>query len=593
MMNESAIAKGTVQNAYGNLLSVKFEGSISLGEVGFVHLGNHKLKAEVIEIESNIAKVQVFEDTTGVRLGTEVYFEKTLLEVSLAPGLLGSIYDGLQNPLEEIANTSGAYLPRGLYFDPIDDVKHWSFTPSVKIGSVVKRGDVLGVVPEGRFSHKIFVPFQFYDEYTVVWVADQGSYTVKDPIAKLQDSRGNELKVTMLQKWPVKRQLMIGERIKPYQMLYTGLRILDTQNPLMLGETLCTPGPFGAGKTVMQHHLAKYSSVDIVIVVACGERAGEVVETLKTFPYLKDVYTDEPLINRTIIICNTSSMPVAAREASVYTGMAIAEYYRQMGLNVLLLADSTSRWMQAMREMSGRLEEIPAEEAFPAYLASRVANFYERAGVIVTPDKSQGSITVVGAVSPAGGNFQEPGTQATLKVVSAFACLSKEYADARKYPAIDPLASWSKCREEVIKIMSKQFDSWGQFLALTDKLLTQGLEVSKRMEVIGLEGTLISDYVIYLKSEMYSFVYLQQNAFDKEDAYCPLERQVAMVKLLFPVLRADFAFKTHDEAKAFFIDIQGEFKNINYLPFKSDSYKKAEEKIHDMVMKQELYAKGL
>ncbi len=593
MISENALAKGRVQNAYGNLLSVKFEGSISLGEVGFVHLNNHKLKSEVIEIEGDIAKIQVFEDTTGVRLATEVYFERTLLEVSLAPGLLGSIYDGLQNPLEEIANTSGAYLPRGLYLDPINDVKHWNFTPKIHVGATVKRGDLLGAVPEGRFTHKIFVPFQRYGEYTVTWIAEQGSYTVNDPIAKLRDARGEEFKVTMLQKWPVKRQLMIGERVKPDQMLYTGLRILDTQNPLLLGETLCTPGPFGAGKTVMQHHLAKYSSVDIVVIVACGERAGEVVETLKTFPHLKDVYTDEPLINRTIIICNTSSMPVAAREASVYTGMAIAEYYRQMGLNVLLLADSTSRWMQAMREMSGRLEEIPAEESFPAYLASRVANFYERAGVIVTPDSSKGSITVVGAVSPAGGNFNEPGTQATLKVVSAFACLSKEYADARKYPAIDPLASWSKCREEITKIMSKQFESWGKFLSLTDKLLFQGLEIGKRMEVVGLEGTLMSDYVIYLKSEVYSFVYLQQNAFDKEDAYCPLERQVAMVKLMFPLLQKEFSFKTHDEAKAFFVDMQSELKNINYLPFKSESYRKAEEKIEEMLKSQESYAKSL
>ncbi|MBM3201186.1 MAG: V-type ATP synthase subunit A [Chlamydiae bacterium] len=588
MIVENTTAKGKVQNAYGNLLSVKFEGSISLGEVGFVHVGNHKLKAEVIEIESDIAKIQVFEDTTGIRLGTEVTFDRTLLEVSLAPGLLGSIYDGLQNPLEEIANTAGAYLPRGLYVDPIDDVKHWAFTPNAQVGSTVKKGDLLGIVPEGRFSHKIFVPFQWQGEYKVTWIAEAGSYTVKDTIAKLEDKNGKELKVTMLQKWPVKRQLMIGERIKPHKMLFTGLRILDTQNPLLQGETLCTPGPFGAGKTVTQHHLAKYSSVDIVIVVACGERAGEVVETLKTFPFLKDVYTDEPLINRTIIICNTSSMPVAAREASVYTGMAIAEYYRQMGLNVLLLADSTSRWMQAMREMSGRLEEIPAEEAFPAYLSSRVANFYERAGVIITPDQAEGSITVVGAVSPAGGNFNEPGTQATLKVVAAFACLSKEYADARKYPAIDPLASWSKCRDDVAKIMSKHFEHWGRFLELTDKLLVQGLEVSKRMEVVGLEGTLISDYVVYLKSELYSFVYLQQNAFDKEDAFCPLERQVSMVKILYPLLQKDFTFKNHDEAKAFFVDIQRELKNINYLPFQSESYKKAEEKIEGM-----LYAKGL
>lgn len=582
-MQESDKTTGKVHSAYGNLVLVKFSGSISQGEVGFLQVENQTLKAEVIEIEGEIAKLQVFEETSGVKLGTEIVFEKTLLEVDLGPGLLGSVFDGLQNPLEEIANRTGLLLPRGVYLDPLDDVKHWSFTPEKSVGDAVERGYALGHVAEGRFHHKIFVPFKLYGKYTVSWIAAAGSYTIEDPIAKLHDEKGNEIVVTMRQKWPIKHQLQIGERVQAEEMLFTGLRILDTETPIRKGDTMAVPGPFGAGKTVLQHHLAKYASVDIVIIVACGERAGEVVETLQTFPHLEDVYTGEALINRTIIICNTSSMPVSAREASVYTGMTIAEYYRQMGLNVLLLADSTSRWMQAMREMSGKLEEIPAEDAFPAYLGSRIASFYERSGVIVTPEKQQGSITSIGAVSPSGGNMAEVGVQNTLKVVTAFACLSKELSDARIYPSIDPHQSWSKSRESVGKLMSKHYDRWEDFLALSSATLRQGEEIKKRIEVVGLEGTSTDDHETMLKAELYSFVYLQQNAFDKEDAFCSLERQVEAVKLLLPVLETNYKFADHDELKAFFVNLQTELKNMNYLPFGSAPYKQAVGKVKEMI----------
>ncbi len=412
--------KGKVVNAFGNLLQVKFDGEIRQGEVAMVEMGEIKLKGEVIEVAGGEAKVQVFEDTRGVALGTEVSFSGDLLEAELGPGLLTSIYDGLQNPLEEVANAAGLLLPRGLYIKPLDRTRHWDYTPTTKVGDKLRRGDSFGYTLEGRFKHRIMVPFNRYGEYTVTSVVSAGSYTIDQVVAKATDEKGVEHEFTMVQKWPIKGAMLEGEKIRASNMLKTGLRIIDTQFPIMQGGTFCTPGPFGAGKTVLQHHLAKYSDVDIVIVCACGERAGEVVEVLREFPHLEDPHTGESLMNRTVIICNTSSMPVAARESSIYMGVTIAEYYRQMGLNVLLLADSTSRWAQAMREMSGRLEEIPGEEAFPAYLASRIAEFYERSGVVQLKDGSTGSVTIGGAVSPAGGNFEEPVTQSTLAVVSAF-----------------------------------------------------------------------------------------------------------------------------------------------------------------------------
>jgi len=462
---KSTLATGKVVKAFGNLLQVAFEGSIRQGEVAMVKLDGIRLKSEVIEINGNEAKIQVFEDTRGVQLGTEVEFEGQLLEAELGPGLLTSILDGLQNPLEKVADAAGLFLPRGIYIDPLDRKRSWNYEPRAKVGQTVHRGDTLGTTLEGRFHHQIMVPFSFYGSYKITWVIGAGSYHVDTVVAKVVDEAGVEHSLTMVQRWPIKMPLTQGERIKPSKMLDTGCRIIDTQFPILKGGTFCTPGPFGAGKTVLQHHLSKYSAVDIVIVVACGERAGEVVEILREFPHLTDPHTGKTLMERTVIICNTSSMPVAARESSVYMGMTIGEYYRQMGLDVLVLADSTSRWAQAMREISGRLEEIPGEEAFPAYLASRIANFYERSGVLLLKNGSTGSITVGGAVSPAGGNFEEPVTQATLAVVGAFLGLSRARSDSRRYPAIDPLISWSKYIAEIAKVLDTQVAGWGKMVS--------------------------------------------------------------------------------------------------------------------------------
>lgn len=577
-------ATGTVVQAFGNLLHVRFEGSIRQGETGRVLVGDESLLAEVIEISGSEAKMQVFEDTRGVKFNTPVHFNGHLLEAELGPGLLSSIFDGLQNPLEKVAKETGVYLSRGVYLPTLDRERLWDFTPSAKAGDLLQRGDLLGTVPESRFSHAIMVPFSFFGKVKITSVAKKGSYTVDAIIAEGEDEKGNPVSFKMMQKWPVKNSLMEGKKIAPTRMMDTGLRILDTQFPVLKGGTFCSPGPFGAGKTVMQHHLSKYAAVDIVVIVACGERAGEVVEVLRTFPDLIDPHTQEPLMKRTVMICNTSSMPVAAREASVYMGAAIAEYYRQMGLDVLLLADSTSRWAQAMREMSGRLEEIPGEEAFPAYLASRISAFYERSGEIQLKGGKIGSLTIGGSVSPAGGNFEEPVTQASLAIVGAFHGLSRARSDARRYPAIDPLISWTKYLKETSKTLNKYLGSWEDKVTLALHILKKGDEIGKRMEVVGEEGVALADMILYLKSELYEFCYLQQNAFDKEDSYCPLERQVEMFRLIQSIFETHFDFDAHDAARGFFLNLQNDIKNINFLPFHSakylDSMKQVIEKIN-------------
>jgi V/A-type H+/Na+-transporting ATPase subunit A len=580
-MKESATGK--VVKAFGNLLHIAFEGEIRQGEVGMVRLGNLSLKAEVIEIAGDLAKVQVYEDTRGIKLNTPVEFSRHLLEAELGPGLLTSIVDGLQNPLEKVADASGLFLSRGVYLLPLDRVKHWDYHPTAKVGDLVERGDFLGFTMEGRFHHQIMVPFASLGVFTLSWVIKPGSYTIDTVVAKGVDEHGHESAFTMVQKWPVKNSLFAGEKVKCSKMMDTGMRIIDTQLPILKGGTFCSPGPFGAGKTVMQHHLAKYSSVDIVVITACGERAGEVVEVLRTFPHLIDPHTSEPLINRTVIICNTSSMPVSAREASIYMGVTIAEYYRQMGLDVLLLADSTSRWAQAMREMSGRLEEIPGEEAFPAYLGSRIAAFYERSGVVLLKNGEKGSLTIGGTVSPAGGNFEEPVTQATLSVVGAFLGLSRTRSDARRYPAIDPLISWSKYVDECGKELEKRVEGWTKMVERAARFLKEGDEIGKRMEVVGEEGIVLKDMIIFLKSELYEFSYLQQNAFDKEDAYCPLNRQIPLFQLIDAIFRAPFTFDSHDAARTFFLELQNEIKNMNFMPFNSERYNEMMTRIREKV----------
>ncbi|HPW47648.1 MAG TPA: V-type ATP synthase subunit A, partial [Rectinema sp.] len=499
------MTEGFVTAVNGNMVSIQTEGIVTMNEVAYILVGERRLKSEVIRIRGTSVQAQVYEITKGIRVGNRVEFSNELLSVELGPGLLGQIYDGLQNPLPEIANKVGYFLEPGLYLRALPRDIKWHFTPLLRKGDVLKRGMGIGWVPERYFRHIIMMPFDLYGEWKVIEIAPEGDYTIDEAIAEVADSKGNKRHIRMCFSWPVKRAVdCYSERLKPSEPLVTKTRIIDTFFPVAKGGTYCIPGPFGAGKTVLQQVTSRHAEVDIVLIAACGERAGEVVETLKEFPQIIDPKTGRSLMERTVIICNTSSMPVAAREASVYTAVTIAEYYRQMGLDVLLLADSTSRWAQAMREMSGRLEEIPGEEAFPAYLESVIAAFYERAGIVRLYNGKLGSLTIGGTVSPAGGNFEEPVTQATLKVVGAFHGLSRERSDARKYPSIHPLDSWSKY-DGIMPRSAVQY---------AHSFLERGAEISAMMKVVGEEGTSLEDYVIYLKSEFLDAVYLQQNSFD-------------------------------------------------------------------------------
>ncbi len=559
--------KGKVVSVNGNLVSVEFTGNVSMNEICYVKVDNTQLKSEVIRIRGNVAQVQVYEMTGGIKCGDEVEFTGDMLSAELGPGILGQVYDGLQNPLPILAEKAGWFLERGNYANGLDHEKKWEFTPTASVGDTVKAGSYVGTVPEGFFTHKILVPFYLLGNYKVKSVAEKGEYTVKETIAVITDEKGNEIELSMSFKWPVKRAVRCySERLAPTETMETKVRLIDSFFPVAKGGTYCIPGPFGAGKTVLQHTTSKYADVDIVIIAACGERAGEVVETITEFPELTDPKTGRSLMERTVIICNTSSMPVASREASVYTSVTLAEYYRQMGLHVLLLADSTSRWAQALREMSGRLEEIPGEEAFPAYLESYIAAFYERAGIVRLADGSVGSVTIGGTVSPASGNFEEPVTQATLKVVGAFHGLSRERSDARKYPAIDPLISWSKYKSVIDRDKSEYCRS----------LLIEGDEIGSMMKVIGEEGTTLEDYITYLKAEMLDAVYLQQNSFDLIEANCGIERQRYVTDKLIGILGSDYNLGDKDEARAFFNRMRQRFIDWNYKEFLSSDFKWAE-----------------
>lgn len=567
-------SSGKVLGVNGNMVSVLVDGTVSLNEVGYILVGDKRLKSEVIRIKGDRAEMQVFEMTGGIGVGDSVEFSGELLAVELGPGLLTQIYDGLQNPLPQLAEQCGFFLQRGIYLNALPRSTRWDFTPKAKTGDKVSAADTLGTVPEGIFEHRIMVPFDLNESYTVKRIAETGSYSVDDEIAVLADQQGNERSLTMSFNWPVKRAIdRYEERLKPEKPMITKVRLIDTFFPVALGGTYCIPGPFGAGKTVLQQITSRHAEVDIVIIAACGERAGEVVETLKEFPELIDPRTGKSLMERTIIICNTSSMPVAAREASVYTAVTLAEYYRQMGLNVLLLADSTSRWAQAMREMSGRLEEIPGEEAFPAYLESVIAGFYERAGVVRLKDGSIGSVTIGGTVSPAGGNFEEPVTQATLKVVGAFHGLSRERSDARKYPAIHPLESWSKYKG-VIEPRKTEY---------ARTVLHRGDEVGQMMKVVGEEGTSIDDYITYMKSDFIDYVYLQQNSFDPVDAAVGVERQTYVFKLLFEVIASTYDLSQKDEARTWFNQLRQLFLDYNGSEWKSEDFEKHESAIRKML----------
>lgn len=560
---------GHVVGVNGNLVKVAFDDTVIKNEVGFILVGEESLKGEVIRIVDGVADLQVYEDTTGLSCGDKVEFTGELLSVELGPGLLTQVYDGLQNPLPLLAEKCGFFLQRGVYLDPIPN-KEWDFTVTRKVGDVVSAGDSFGTVQELMFTHKIMVPFTLNGEWKITSIVPSGKYKAKYTLCVIENNKGQKKELCMIITQPVKAPIKAySERVRPDEPMVTKIRLIDTFLPVAKGGTYCIPGPFGAGKTVLQHLTSKNADVDIVIIAACGERAGEVVETLKEFPELIDPKTGRSLMERTIIVCNTSSMPVAAREASVYTAVTMAEYYRNMGLDVLLLADSTSRWAQAMREMSGRLEEIPGDEAFPAYLESRIAEFYERAGKVRLKDGSFGSVTIGGTVSPAGGNFEEPVTQATLKVVGAFHGLSRERSDARKYPAIDPLDSWSKY-EGIIPKKDVQY---------AYSFVKRGSEVNQMMKVVGEEGTTLDDYIVYLKGDFVDSCYYQQNSFDPVDATVTVERQKHVFALLLEILRADFALSDKKEARSFFNALRQRFLDWNGTSENKEEYQTIEKDI--------------
>ena len=566
---------GQVTGVNGNLIKVSFDGSVRKNEVGYIIVEDKRLKGEVIRINNGEASMQIYEMSNGIKVGDAVEFTGELMSVELGPGLLTQVYDGLQNPLPELAEQCGFFLERGVYLDAIPD-RSWDFTPMVSAGDAVEAGDAIGSVPEGLFKHIIMVPFSLKGkDWTVKSIKKAGSYNVRETICVIENANGEEKELSMVFTQPIKEPVKCyAERLRPDEPMITKIRCIDAFLPVAKGGTFCVPGPFGAGKTVLQHMEAKNADADVVIVAACGERAGEVVEVLKEFPELEDPRTGRSLMERTIIICNTSSMPVAAREASCYTAVTLAEYYRQMGLDVLLLADSTSRWAQAMREMSGRLEEIPGEEAFPAYLESTIAAFYERAGKVRLNNGRLASITIGGTVSPAGGNFEEPVTQATLKVVGAFHGLSRERSDARKYPAIHPVESWSKYKGVV------DMDRVNAARAI----LIRGNEINQMMKVVGEEGTSAEDYIIYQKGELLDATFLQQNPFDPIDAADVPERQQREFDRLYDAMTQNYDITDKKEIRAFFNQLRQEFLDWHGTIFETPEFEAQDKKIEDFYM---------
>ena len=550
---------------------------------------DERLMSEVLRVNGKTADIQVFEDTKGVGVGDMVYQSGELLSVELGPGCLSQIFDGLQNPLERLAQIHGTFLKRGVQIDALDRSKEWSFVAAARVGDRLRAGETLGTVQEGRFTHKIMVPFNQRGIVTVETIKE-GTFPVDTVIAQVRDEQGKTHKLNMIQRWPVKKSIAETlarngktKRHFPSEPLITQQRLIDTFLPIARGGTACIPGPFGAGKTVLQHTLSKYAAVDIVIVIACGERAGEVVETITEFPHLQDPTGTGTLMDRTTIICNTSSMPVAAREASIYTGMTLGEYYRQMGYNVLLLADSTSRWAQAMRETSNRLEEIPGEEGFPAYIDSAIKGLYERAGVISNEAGESGSMTMIGTVSPAGGNFEEPVTQSTLATVKCFLGLSYDRAYKRFFPAVDPLISWSRYLDQLAPWYRVNIsEHWVEQVKEMQELIVTGEGINQMMQVTGEEGVTLADYVTYQKALFLDMVFLQQDAFDKIDSACPMVRQQFSFNLIFDIARSKLRFAGKKEARDFFVKLTGLFKNLNYAHYESSEYKEYVAKIEEL-----------
>ena len=575
---------GKVQGIISNIVIVETEGAVSQNEICYITIGGVKLMAEVIKVNGKNAYVQVFDSTRGLRIGTEVEFAGHMLEATLAPGIISRNYDGLQNDLERMESL---FIERGTQTDPIDFEKLWEYKPLAKVGDTVTAGDWLGEVKELWVAHKIMVPFVMNGTYTVKSLAEAGEYNVNKVVAVLTDSEGNDYDVTMVQKWPVKKAIKgYVAKPRPSRIMETGVRAIDTFNPIADGGTGFIPGPFGAGKTVLQHAISKQAEADLIIMVACGERANEVVEIFAEFPHLDDPRTGHKLMERTTIICNTSNMPVAAREASVYTGMTIAEYYRAMGLKVLLLADSTSRWAQALREMSNRLEELPGQDAFPMDLSAIISNFYSRAGLVHLRSGATGSVTFLGTVSPAGGNLKEPVTESTKKAARCFYALSQQRADSKRYPAIDPLDSYSKYLEypEIVEYLDEHIEQgWVKNVMEGKTLVQRGKEASEQINILGDDGVPVEYHERFWKSELIDFVILQQDAFDDIDANCPIDRQKYMFDFVMEVCRKKYEFADFEECSAYFKTLINLFKQLNYTEWKSAEFDTYRAKIDEFV----------
>ncbi len=572
--------RGIVTGIVSNLVTVQVDGPVAENEICYIDLAGVKMMAEVIKVSGRNASVQVFESTRGLRNGDKVEFEGRMLEVTLGPGLLSSVYDGLQN---DLTTMEGVFLKRGEYTKALNHEKLWDFTPLAKAGDKVIAADWLGEVKEGWLPHKIMVPFSFRGEYTVKSVKEAGQYNVDETIAVLVNEEGEEVPVNMTQKWPVKLAVKgYKEKPRPQKIMETGVRVIDTLNPIAEGGTGFIPGPFGCGKTVLQHAIAKQGDADVIVMAACGERANEVVEIFTEFPELIDPHTGRHLMERTTIICNTSNMPVAAREASVYTAMTICEYYRAMGLKCLLLADSTSRWAQALREMSNRMEELPGADAFPVDLSSIISNFYSRAGMVVLNNGKTGAVTFIGTVSPAGGNLKEPVTESTKKAARCFYALEQARADQKRYPAVNPIDSYSKYLEypEIIEYLDKTIEKgWVDKVLSAKNIIRRGKESMEQINILGDDGVPMSYHVIYWKSELLDFTILQQDGFDPVDSLCPLERQKYMLDLVLEICEKDYEFEDYEQCRSFFKDIINDLKQMNYSEFHSEKFEEYLEKV--------------
>ena len=575
---------GRVNGIISNIVIVKADGAVGQNEICYVYAGDTRMMAEVIKVIGDSAYVQVFDSTRGLKIGDKVEFEGHMLEATLAQGMLSRNYDGLQNDLEKM---EGLFIARGSITDPVDYEAQWDFVPLAAAGDRVSAASWLGEVQEQWVKHKIMVPFAMTGSYTVKSVAAAGKYKVTDTIATLTDAEGREYPVTMVQKWPVKQAVRCyTEKPRPSRVMETGVRAIDTFNPMAEGGTGFIPGPFGAGKTVLQHAISKQADADIIIMVACGERANEVVEIFKEFPELVDPRTGHKLMERTIIICNTSNMPVAAREASVYTGMTIGEYYRAMGLKVLVMADSTSRWAQALREMSNRLEELPGQDAFPMDLSAIISNFYSRAGLVKLTNGRTGSVTFLGTVSPAGGNLKEPVTESTKKAARCFYALSQGRADSKRYPAIDPLDSYSKYLEypEIREYLDEHIEKdWVDLVYAGKTLVQRGKEANDQINILGDDGVPVEYHERFWKSELLDFVILQQDAFDDIDANCPIERQKMMYEMVLGICRRDFGFADFERCAQFFKGLINLFRQMNYSEWKSEKFEQYRQQIEQYV----------